>query len=338
MSTLAIEVVHYDRRWEVAQTAFASRNWPGKIRRGDPGYLRWEYRGAPEGPVDGLLLAVEGETVVGQMGAIPALIHDGVDERPAQWIGNLMVDPDHRRKGVLTAVFETALARPVLTLGSDPSPSASATMASVGFERADASALMVLPLAMGPVVSTRYPQAARFDRVITAIGAPATRVLTRQLRAAQADGGAQVCSWQDVVADVVAAEAALAGPHLVHDEEFLRWRCRGFAPWVREVDAVRTDHGSFAIVERGGNRLLVLHWHATSSADAAAIMGRVAYLAGAYGLSYVQAMAIDPQQVGELAALGFRARHTPSDFWWYPAGSLGSATVAVQGYDTDQNL
>lgn len=333
-----IEVVPYNERWAEAQTGFARRNWPGKARRADPDYLRWEYRGPRKGPVPGLLLAVTGDEVVGQLGMIPgqALVSGRLES--IQWIGNLMVDPEHRRKGISTAIFRAALDRPVITLGTDPSPSAAPMMATVGFDRADSSELMVLPLRMGPVVATRYPQVARLVRPLTALGVPATRYLTRRLRDAQRSRLAQVCTWQDVVADVVAAEAALAVPHAVHDQEFLGWRCPGFPPWTREVDAVRTPNGSFAVLERAGDRMLVLHWHGVSPEETAALLGRATYLAESYGMDYLQAMATDPDQVAQLASLGFRPRRTPTDLWCFPAGAIGDERFVVQGYDTDQNL
>jgi GNAT superfamily N-acetyltransferase len=333
-----VEVVEYDDRWEAAQTAFAHRNWPGKARRADPAYIRWEYRGPASGPVPGVLLAVAGDEVVGQLGMIPGEARIDDEVQPIQWIGNLMVDPAHRRRGVSTAIFDAALRRPVITLGTDPSPSAAATLPTFGFSRADSSELMVLPLAAGAVITTRHPQLGRASRLLDVVGAPALRYVTRLLRAAQRADAAQVCTWADVVDDVLAAEAEGPGPRSLHDEAFLRWRCGGFAPWVREADAVRTPDGSFALLERAGDRLLVLHWHATAPADAAAVMGRVVYVAESYGVSYVQAMAIDDGEVARLAALGFRARRTPTDLWCHPGGALGGARFAVQGYDTDQNL
>jgi GNAT superfamily N-acetyltransferase len=331
-------VVEYDDHWESAQTAFAQRNWPGKRGRADPAYLRWEYRGPRTGPVRGILLATSGADVVGQLGMIPGKASVDGAIVPIQWIGNLMVDPEHRRRGVSTAIFDAALSRPEITLGTDPSPSAAATMATVGFSRTDSSDLMVLPLRAGPVIATRYPQLSRATRLLDAIGVPAIGVLTRTVRAGQYGARAQVCSWSDVVEDVQTAEAAQRGPRSLHDEDFLRWRCAGFPPWHREADAVRTPDGGFALLERAGARLLVLHWHATTPEDATALMGRVVYLAQAYGLSYVQAMAVDASEVGQLARLGFRPRRTPTELWTHPGGAHGEDRFAVQGYDTDQNL
>jgi GNAT superfamily N-acetyltransferase len=333
-----IEVVEYDDRWAVAQTAFAARCWPGKGRRGDPTYLRWEYRADEVGPVPGLLLAVSGDEVVGQLGMIPGEAQVGERRLPIQWIGNLMVDPDHRRRGISTAIFERALDRPVVTLGRDPSPSAAPMMETVGFSRADSSDLMVLPLSAGEVVGTRYPGLARWSRALDVVGAPVLRRLQRALRDAQSDPTAQVCTWRDVVDDVAASEAATSRPHAVHDEAFLRWRCAGLPPWVREVDAVRTARGSFALLERRSAELAVLHWHAVDVGEVAPLMGRVVYLAGAYGAAYVEAVAVDAEQVEALASLGFRARRTPIDLWCHPAGAVGGDRFAVQGYDTDQNL
>lgn len=338
MRTSGIDVVEYDDRWEAAHTRFAGRNWPGKARRADPAYLRWEYRRSEGGPVPGVLLAVDGDEVVGQVGMIPGEAYVDGAVVPIQWTGNLMVDSEHRRRGILTTLFEVALDRPVITLGTDPSPSAAATMAKVGFSRADSSDLMVLPLAAGAVLAARYPQARPVKRILDVAGTPIVRRLTRELRAAQRTGLAQVCTWRDVVDDVLAAETAWTGPHSVHREDFLRWRCGGFPPWAREVDAVRTADGSFALLERAGDRMLVLHWHATSAEEAAALMGRVLYVAQSYGVNHLQAMAIDRTEVSLLTTLGFRTRRTPTDLWCYPAGALGGERFAVQGYDTDQNL
>ncbi len=333
-----IEVVEYDDRWAEAQAAFASRCWPRKARRRDPTYLRWEYRAGSSGPVPGLLLAVSGDEVVGQLGMIPGEARVGERTFDIQWIGNLMVDPDHRRRGISTAIFERALDRPAVTLGRDPSPSAAPMMETVGFSHGPASDLMVLPLSAGEVVATRYPALRRWERPLAVIGAPVIRARSKALRAAQADPAAQVCSWSDVVADVAAAEDAADRPHAVHDEAFLRWRCGGFPPWVRESDAIRTTDGSFALLERSATRLGVLHWHAVDIDDVAPLMARVVYVAASYGLAYVEAVAVDRGEVDALTGLGFRARRTPIDLWCHPAGAVGTDRFAVQGYDTDQNL
>ncbi len=338
MSARSVDVVEYGDRWEAPQAEFARRNWPGKARRADPAYIRWEYRGPERGPVPGVLLAVDGDEVVGQLGMIPGIARVDGELVPIQWIGNLMVDPDHRRRGISTAIFEAALSRPVFTLGTDPSPSAAPMMTSVGFDRNDSSHQMVLPLALGPVVATRYPQLRRIRRPLSTIGAPAIAALTRSLRRAQRGELAQVCSWDDVIADVLAAEAQIAASHSVHDEDFLQWRCSGFPPWTREVDAVRTPNGSFAIVERAGDRLLVLQWHAVRRSEVAAVFGRVLYVAQSYGVEHVQAFAIDAAESSNLAEIGFRARRTPVELWCHPAGAIGSDRFGVQGYDTDQNL
>lgn len=333
-----IEVVQYDVRWEQAQTAFARRNWAGKARRADPAYLRWEYRGPSTGAVSGLLLAVDGEQVVGQLGRIPGQARVAGELVPIGWIGNLMVEPEYRRQGVSSALLQGVLELPGCTLGTDPSPAAAKTLAAFGFGQATSSDLFVLPLRAGPVVSVRYPALRGGARVVDLIGRPIVGHVTRKLRRAQDDDRAQVCSWTDVVGLVSRAETSITGPHAVHDEEFLRWRCGGFGSWVRTCDAVRTPAGSFALVERAGQRLLVLHWHAVDPDEAAALLGRVVYLAESYGMDYIQAMAAEPDQVGVMTGLGFQRRRTPTDLWCHPMDGYGADRFQVQGYDSDQNL
>lgn len=333
-----IDIVTYDDRWVEAQQAFARRNWPGKARRADPDYLRWEYRGPQHGPVPELLLAVDGDVVVGQLGRIPGQARIGGELVPIGWIGNLMVEPDYRRRGVSSDLVRAIIELPGMTLGTDPSPAAAKMLEAFGFGETKSSELFVLPLKAGPVLAVRYPVLARAARVIDVVGRPAVSFLTRKLRAAQDDDRAQVCTWTDVVGLVANSEADTSVNRSVHDEDFLRWRCGGFRSWVRETDVIRTPAGSFAIVEQAGHRLLVLHWSAVNEAEAVALLGRVAYVAESYGMDFVQAMGSTSEESAILSSVGFQRRRTPTVLVFHPPAGIGAEGFRVQGYDTDQNL
>jgi len=334
----AIEIVPYDREWEAAHTEFARRTFPGKARRADPTYQRWEYRAADSGPVDGLLLAVMEGRVVGQLGLLPGKAMVGGVPGPIQWTGNLMVERELRREGIASMLYDVGIARTAPTFGTDPSPAAAKTLASLGFDQHEASHAMVLTLQAGPVLATRYPQLARVAPLVTLAGRPATRLLSRRLVAGRRSDRAQVCSWRDVVDDVAAAEAAMVEDHAIHDEEFLAWRCTGLDGWVREVEAVRTVAGSFALLDRAGPRMLVHQWHAVDEDEAAAVFGRALFIAEGYGFAYIQVHAGDDAERSMLTRLGFRARRHCVDLWAYPAGSVGTGRFRVELYDTDSNL
>ena len=73
--------------------------WPSKKRRRIEKYIRWKFRGNETGDVNGLLLALEKNKVVGQLGLIPVKFKHLNKIHNAQWACDLMVDPDLRKRG-----------------------------------------------------------------------------------------------------------------------------------------------------------------------------------------------------------------------------------------------
>ena len=241
-----VAIVEYDEPWAVAHTAFARRNWPTRLRRRDPAYQRWKFRGPATGPVPGLLLAVAGERVIGQLGQLPGQLWIDGEVLPLQWPCDLMVDPEVRRLGIGSMLFRVGLDRPGASLGMEPSPAASKTLEAVGLSRCWTSSSLVLTLRAGPAVAGRLPATGRFERAMSVAGSPLVRYVNRRLVRAARSPVAEVCRWTDVVALVADHEAAMSEPHAVHDDAFLSWRAAGLDGWVREVDAVRTPAGSYA--------------------------------------------------------------------------------------------
>ncbi len=334
-----IQVVDYDDRWADAHAAFARKAWPDKFRRREPAYQRWKFRGPERGPVPGLLLAVARDRVVGQLGLIPGRLWRDGEVDPVQWICDVMVDADARRLGIASRLYDAGFARPVVSLGAEPSPVSSLSFEAWGMSRSHVSGIYVLTLQAGPVVATRYPRLRPASRILSAAAAPAVRVLNRRLDRAAASDRAEVCRWTDVVDLVARHEDGLTVAHAVHDEAFLTWRAQGLDGWVREVDAVRTDAGSYALLERDGSRVRVLQWHATDAGEEAlALFGRIAYVAGAYGADHVQAYAT-PLERGPLLAAGFRARRSRVEVVCWPQHALGARDeLAFTGYDSDFGL
>jgi hypothetical protein len=335
-----VEIVPYGDRWEEAHRAFASANYPGKGRRASASYMRWKFRGPASGDVEHLILAVKEGAVVGQLGLVPARLHAAGREFPLFWPCDLMVEPAQRRFGISHLMFAEAHRRTGVFLGSDPSPSARASMAKLGYDAFDSSSIAVLPLRPAAVAAIRYPKLAPVAGVLEAAAAPVLAVRLRALRKGMKDVRAQLCGWRDVVDDVAAHDRSLGAPHQVHDAAFLEWRCGGLEGRVKPAEAIRTDAGSFVVFERERSRVVVHQWRAGTDADLRSIFGRLLYVAEAHGVDYVQTYAAGPDQVAQLKSVGFSLRRTPVEIVARVTDVEpdGLRDLVFMGYDSDYGL
>ena len=105
MEKTLLKAVPYSEENAHLHRQFAERMWPQKRRRRLGEYQRWKFRGPTSGPVPGLLLATDGEKVVGQLGLIPVEIRAGDEVLSAQWACDLMVDSEWRRQGIGTMLL-----------------------------------------------------------------------------------------------------------------------------------------------------------------------------------------------------------------------------------------
>ena len=334
------EIVKYSEDWAESHAALAERTYPGKRRRADPGYLRWKYQAPPTGEVPDLFLAVRHGEVIGQTGLMRCTLAHRGELVPVQWLCEIMVDPEARRLGVARGIWQAIFDTGIVTLGSDPSEAADKSLAKVGMGSIAASWVMILPLKLGPVVAARYGQAARAERLISLAGKPVVRFRNRALHHAAGSPDAAACSWRDVADLLIAKEAATETTHIVHDTAWLEWRCPGLDGWNRELEAVRTPAGSFAIIERDTARVTVHEWHAPTDEEAAKLFGRVLYLAGSYGVHMIETYAADAEEKARLERLAFQARRSRTTVLEYPRGYLADAdgAFAFMGYDNDYHL
>ena len=149
-----IEIVPYGPKWEQAHIAFATKYWT-KSRRKIPEYIYWKFRGEPSTEISSFILAVENDTVIGQLGLIPVNIQveDGVYE--TQWACDLMVDIAYRGKGVAKLLYDFAHSQKIITVGCDPSPAASASMQKNGYDIMSAAWKCFLPMNLNEITKLK---------------------------------------------------------------------------------------------------------------------------------------------------------------------------------------
>lgn len=146
-----IEIKPYGPEWENAHSDFALRHWT-KTRRRIPSYIYWKFRSKPGVSTHSFLLAVDGSKVIGQFGVIPVWLQVEGERIAAQWACDLMIDPEYRGQGVAQLLYEAAHANCPITLGSDPSPSASKSMKRMGYQSLSGGFKYVFPYRLGDLL------------------------------------------------------------------------------------------------------------------------------------------------------------------------------------------
>lgn len=322
------------------QRALARRMWPAKERRRDAAYLRWKFRGPATGEVPGLLVALDGDTVVGQLGLIPVDLAVDGEVLPAQWACDLMVDDRLRLGGVGTALLRAGMEGRRITLGSEPSPAADVAMARAGFRPIPGPTKMALPIDLSHVLEWKLRGPARpLARPLGALAAPWTAWRLRRLTRARPGRPAEARDWRELVPRVARREAAVARPHVVHDAAFLEWRASGLPGFAAELSALAVGDDGYALYEPAGSNLYVHDWHAASAGEAAALFRELLGAAWEAESRTVRAMAQNAREVAWLRGLGFLAQRRPVHVIHYPAAPLaGRERFHYCIFDADGNL
>jgi GNAT superfamily N-acetyltransferase len=286
-----VTVRPYDESLYEAHARFAARMWPNKRRRREWRYNRWKFRGGERGPVDGLLLAVSGGEVIGQIGLIPVIVDIGGERVRCQWVCDLMVESAYRGKGIASLIFDTARARGMVTLGSNPSPAADVSMRRIGFRRLEGPRIAVLPLDASHVLGWRIPaRLAWMTRSLAPIANLVFRWRSRQ---------------HLVEKEIAQAQSAFAEPFIVHDGEFLRWRSEGLDGYSAPLGALKTPAGSHAIIGLATPYFNAYDWAAASWEEFLLLFSGIHARAARSGAKTIQAYAQNTQEEEWLRRAGF---------------------------------
>lgn len=309
----ATQVVPYSEVHREAHEQFADRMWPGRRRRRDDRYLRWKFRGPSTGPVEGLLIAVRDGRVIGQLGLIPVDVRVPSGSYPCRWACDLMVDPAARRQGVSTRLFSAAIAGGRITFGSNPTAGSHATMNKLGFGELRGPRIMVLPLNLEQMLQWKMPPALnRLIPLAAWLARPIVWIRFSSLARPVRQPVVHECAWQEVVAPIAERQRALDTPHIVHDREFLQWRCGGLPGFEKPPQALRTDAGGYAIVRAANPLFAVFEWGARDRAEFVALFHRIYKMARQAGTMTIEAFAQDEREeewLQEVGFLGLRHRY-----------------------------
>ncbi len=338
-----VRVRPYDEGCREAHVRFASKMWPRKRRRREEKYLRWKFRGPDVGPVDGLLLALLDSEVVGQLGLIPATVSIGGEAARCQWACDLMVDSSLRRRGIASCLFDAALARGIVTLGSNPSAAADVTMQRIGFGSLEGPAMGAFPLDPAHILSWKIPSWLSIAMpVMSAAARPVFWWRWRRLGREARDGLKSVerGGWRMVAGLVAQQQERQAEPFIVHDEEFLAWRCDGLTGLVKPLSALRTEDGSYAIVGSGAPYFYVFDWWSASWESFCVLFSALRRLADESGAKTLEAYAQNGEEEEWLRRAGFLFFRHRCKILYNPRSLFDPQTSRMRYsiFDSDGNL
>jgi GNAT superfamily N-acetyltransferase len=335
-----MKIVPYSEEFREGHRDFATQMWPHKRRRREELYQRWKFRGSAHGPVEGLLLAVEGSRVLGQLGLIPASLRVGDTIYPCQWACDLMVDSSLRRRGVGTLLLEAAMARDVMTLGSNPSPAADITMSRLGFKALIGPRIMVLPLKLNHVLGWVMPSSLRKAiPVVSTIGQPVATFRYRSLTKRKIEESVTSSDWEEILPLVTARQSANGHPHVVHDRGFMEWRCSGLSGYTAKLENLRVNDG-FAVVGAASDYYYVYEWAARSKESFLALFRAIFHEATSAKSQTIQVLANDEHEEQWLREVGFIGMRNRFKVICYPSEKLIPEydKFYYSIYDSDGNL
>lgn len=314
-------VVPYSETHREAHERFAAQMWPQKRRRREEQYIRWKFRAPQSGPVEGLLLAIRDGQVVGQLGVISAEVRINSRTYACQWACDLMVEPLSRRKGIGSLLFSEAMTRQKITLGSNPTPASDITQERLGFRALRGPRTMLLPLNLAHVLDWKTPK--RLKKLIPTaawLARPIVRMRFSSLAKPIRGPAVHTCSWQDVVDRIGHRQAALDvehAVHIVHDREFLKWRCPGLPGFSSELRAIRTDGGGYAILGDTHPSFSVYDWSAGSHSEFRALFHCVYEMARQAKGMTIEVLAQDEREERWLRDVGFLGMRQPYKITWH---------------------
>lgn len=313
----SVTIAPYEAVHEQAHIAFASRYWT-KGRRKNPAYIYWKFRGTPGKKMPSFLLALAGDTVIGQLGLVPCDVMIAGMRYDAQWACDLMVDTAYRGKSIAKMLYEEAHRQKSITLGSDPSPAALASMTRAGYEVLKGPGKYILPISIGETIRIKFPRFPLLNKVKN----PFIWYLKRKGKAQSTEIAST--NWKDCMETINAHRQRLNAPYVLHDKAFMQWRAESFASYYEAPHFIRhQDMKSYMCFKRAGNAFYINEWHAESPGIMAAFLRLLVQEALSLGIHFINVPANSEKEEDMLKQLGFFRFRTPTQVI-YHCGALES--------------
>ncbi|MEP7146410.1 MAG: GNAT family N-acetyltransferase [bacterium] len=335
-----VEVKPYSDEYVKLHEEFSKKFWPNKKRRRIEIYNRWKFRGPDKGNVDGLLLALYDNKIVGQIGLLPVKLKSGKNIYNAQWACDLMVDLNYRSMGIGSKLFETAMLRDnIITLGNNPSAKAGKVMEKIGFKHLKSGRTMIFPLKSEQVLKWAVPEKVRgIIPMISKIVQPYFSLKVNKFKKRNTDF--ETCEWEEVSDLINERQNKLSYPQILHDKKFLDWRANGLENFSEKIKAIRSPDSAYALYSPFADYLDVYDWYCQSFDVLEKMFSAVILMALKAKISMIQIVANNEEEETWLKKLGFIRTRSKERVLHFSKDKLidNEEKFYFALFDTDRNL
>lgn len=333
-----MKVENYGPKWEKAHTDFANAYYNGRRKRTTPEYLYWKFRGKQGESLPSFLVAVDGDKVVGQVGLVPCDILLNGTIYPAQWICDIMVSHEYRGKGIAAMLYQEAVSRKI-TLGSDPSPSATKSLAKFGFKDIKGPAKLFFPLWLNAVTDKKVKALSMVMKFI-----PNPLLLVNIFKKKSIDLE-QKRPNQLQESDIFFLSEYKNAVRINRDVTFYQWRLGSFKDYQSEGAIVKDKKNTLFLVQRGSKtNLFFADLHFNKLKDAKSAIIKLVWDAFRQGKREVNTMTGNTNVLKLLKSLGFIQYRTPTHIIYYSTDAVFLEEMAKCDYfeytylDSDENI
>ena len=313
--------------------------WPSKKRRRIEKYIRWKFRGNETGDVNGLLLAIEKNKVVGQLGLIPVKFKYRSEIYNAQWACDLMVDPELRKTGIGNKLFTEALSRDMVSLGNNPSPRAEKVMLSIGFKPVQSGRTMVFPLNVKHLMNWALPEKIKFAIPVAGrMIQPYYSLKKNSLLKIKSDF--EIAEWKNLNDLITRRQESDDYTGIVHDIEFMSWRVEGLENFTPNIKTIKNKEGSYALHSEFKPYYQVYDWYCKDNSELKKMLSEITAAAIKTEAQTIQIVANSHEEEIQLGKAGFiKSRNIERIIYYSKKLSIDSkAKFYFTLYDTDLNL
>jgi len=257
----------------------------------------------------------------------------------AQWACDLLVDPDYRKHGIASRLFETGMNRNVISLGNNASPKADRLMLKLGFRSISSGRSMVFPLDTKHLLKWVVPSRIGFTiPVLSKLIQPYFSVKKNVLKKKETDFS--LCKWEDSFELIEQKQREIKSPHIFHDRDFMIWRANGFGNYSLRIDAAKNMKGSFALHSFFHPYYNVYEWFCKSIGDLKSLLALLINIAMEKKASTLQMVANSAEEEKWLSSIGFIKSRSMERIIHYSKNNVigESDRFYFTLYDTDLNL
>lgn len=289
--------------------------------------------------MDGLLLAVCNNKVIGQLGLIPVKLKYGNEIHDAQWACDLVVDSEFRRHKIATKLFSEGFQRDAITLGNNPSPAADVMMRSIGFKPIRSGRKMTLPIKTEALVRIATPKRLKFT--VPLLNRFVQPYFTRKVQKINKEKNIfKAIERENIISFIETRQREINKPQVLHDADFINWRIKGTEGFAKQLDTSVLPDGSYSIHSDFKPSYFIYDWYCKSFEETRQLISFVMNKALSSESSTIQVIANDTNEENSLSKLGFiRSRNIEKIIYFSKNNILnGAESFHFTLYDADINL